>query len=193
MTGEWERVGPPVTERSAWRRLPAPTDPTPVSAPLPVQLPAAVMLMDVASVEEGDSWDRLVPESLVEPGEDGRTVLNGQGAPSPGVGVEGDFYIDIDTWTIYGPKTAGAWGTGTPLIGPPGSGGSGSGHVGKQTRFNTSAATWTVPIPTEFTDRMPLVSVMTSDGQLVVADVFIDSGLITVTFSQPQTGTLILA
>jgi len=53
-------------------------------------------------------------------GEDGRTILSGSGSPSAGLGANGDFYIDIDAWEIYGPKTSGSWGTGTSLVGPQG-------------------------------------------------------------------------
>lgn len=55
-----------------------------------------------------------------DPGVDGRTVLSGTGAPGPGLGVDGDFYIDTATSDIYGPKTAGAWGAATSLIGAEG-------------------------------------------------------------------------
>jgi hypothetical protein len=54
-------------------------------------------------------------------GADGRTILNGSGAPSGGTGANGDFYIDTTADAIYGPKTAGAWGSPTSLIGPTGS------------------------------------------------------------------------
>lgn len=50
----------------------------------------------------------------------GKTVLNGSGAPSAGLGTNGDFYIDTVAEAIYGPKTAGAWGSATSLIGPQG-------------------------------------------------------------------------
>jgi len=53
-------------------------------------------------------------------GADGKTVLNGAGAPGAGLGVDGDFYIDTSADTIYGPKTAGVWGSATSLIGPQG-------------------------------------------------------------------------
>ena len=53
-------------------------------------------------------------------GADGSTVLNGSGAPSGGTGVDGDFYIDTTANDLYGPKTAGVWGSGTSLIGPTG-------------------------------------------------------------------------
>jgi hypothetical protein len=54
----------------------------------------------------------------------GKTVLNGTVNPTT-QGVNGDFYINTTSDTIFGPKAAGAWGTGTSLIGPtvyPGAG-----------------------------------------------------------------------
>ena len=56
-------------------------------------------------------------------GADGRTVLNGEGAPGGGLGEDGDFYLDTLTYDLYGPKTAGAWGTATSLVGPAGADG----------------------------------------------------------------------
>lgn len=53
-------------------------------------------------------------------GTDGKTVRSGSGAPAGGLGVDGDFYINTAAWTIYGPKTAGAWGSATSLVGPTG-------------------------------------------------------------------------
>lgn len=53
-------------------------------------------------------------------GADGRTILNGAGAPSAGLGVNGDFYLNTATEELYGPKTAGAWGSPVSLIGPAG-------------------------------------------------------------------------
>ena len=48
------------------------------------------------------------------------TVLNGKGAPSNTLGINGDFYIDTATSNIYGPKTAGAWGSPVSLVGATG-------------------------------------------------------------------------
>jgi integrin beta 8 len=56
-------------------------------------------------------------------GTDGKTVRSGSGVPSSGLGVDGDFYIDTAANTIYGPKTSGAWGSSTSLVGPAGAGG----------------------------------------------------------------------
>lgn len=50
----------------------------------------------------------------------GNTVLSGAGAPGGGIGTDGDFYINTSTDTIYGPKTGGAWGSGTSLVGATG-------------------------------------------------------------------------
>jgi hypothetical protein len=55
-------------------------------------------------------------------GADGKTVLNGTVDPTT-EGVDGDFYINTTANTIFGPKTAGAWGTGTSLVGPQGTAG----------------------------------------------------------------------
>jgi hypothetical protein len=57
-------------------------------------------------------------------GNNGNTLNHGTGAPSSGVGNNGDFYIDTSANNIYGPKAAGAWGSATSLIGLQGSAGS---------------------------------------------------------------------
>lgn len=63
-------------------------------------------------------------------GADGTTTHNGSGAPSNGLGANGDFYIDTDyPQTLYGPKASGAWPTpGTSMIGPAGSSAIAGGH-----------------------------------------------------------------
>ena len=52
-------------------------------------------------------------------GADGSSILNGHGEPGPSVGSADDFYVDLDTYYIYGPK-ADTWGTGVSIIGPQG-------------------------------------------------------------------------
>lgn len=51
-------------------------------------------------------------------GADGRTLLNGTAAPSSDLGSDGDFYINISTWELHGPKSAGAWPEGINLTQP---------------------------------------------------------------------------
>lgn len=47
-------------------------------------------------------------------GTDGKTLLNGSIDPTT-EGNDGDFYINTNTHTIFGPKSGGAWGSGTAL------------------------------------------------------------------------------
>lgn len=49
-------------------------------------------------------------------GVNGNTILNGIIDPTSGIGNNGDFYINTNTFSIFGPKTSGVWGTGTRLI-----------------------------------------------------------------------------
>lgn len=50
-------------------------------------------------------------------GDAGKTILNGAGAPSNSIGLDGDFYFDTTNLYFYGPKTAGAWGSPLTLSG----------------------------------------------------------------------------
>lgn len=54
-------------------------------------------------------------------GANGNTLLNGTVAPDNSVGNLGDFYLDVATDMLFGPKTAGGWpATGISLVGPTG-------------------------------------------------------------------------
>lgn len=70
--------------------------------------------------EQGEPGIQGPPGEAGTPGADGRAVLSGDGPPDPETGSDGDFYIDTDTFEIYGPKLTGAWSTGTSLVGPQG-------------------------------------------------------------------------
>jgi len=59
------------------------------------------------------------------------TLLNGIGAPSASIGINGDFYIDTVAMNIYGPKKKNAWPLPKSLIGPAGVAGA-QGAPGKQ-------------------------------------------------------------
>lgn len=56
-------------------------------------------------------------------GLNGKSVLNGTSNPVAGTGVDGDFYINTTSNTLFGPKTAGAWASGVSLVGPAGADG----------------------------------------------------------------------
>ena len=67
-------------------------------------------------------------------GADGKTVRNGTSNPISGIGVDGDFYINTATNTLFGPKSNGAWPSGVALVGPSGATGApgSTGAVGAQ-------------------------------------------------------------
>lgn len=71
-------------------------------------------------------------------GADGTIWYSGSGAPSGGLGVDGDFYLDTASYEMYGPKTSGSWGSGTSLVGPAGAG-SPAGNSG-EFQYNNSSA-----------------------------------------------------
>ena len=79
--------------------------------------------------------------SWIPVGTNGAQLLSGAGAPSAPTGSNGDFYIDTSVWQIYGPKTGGAWGSGTSLIGAAGAAGTnGADGVDGRTVLNGSGA-----------------------------------------------------
>lgn len=45
----------------------------------------------------------------------GKKVRNGSGPPANNTGVDGDYYVDENAFTLYGPKSSGVWGSGTAL------------------------------------------------------------------------------
>ena len=68
-------------------------------------------------------WVCIVGEHAVGGGPtDGKSVLSGAVDPTT-EGVDGDFYINTTTWTIFGPKAGGVWPAGVSLVGPAGADG----------------------------------------------------------------------
>ncbi len=53
-------------------------------------------------------------------GTNGNTLLSGTTDPSNSIGNNGDYYINLSTYALFGPKTSGTWGTGVSLIGDTG-------------------------------------------------------------------------
>ena len=77
-------------------------------------------------------------------GEDGRTIYNGTGVPTLATANVGDFYIDTDTYFIYGPYTGTSWGAGTSLIGATGANGTNgtNGATGAQGNYGGFSSEW---------------------------------------------------
>lgn len=74
------------------------------------------------------------------PGTNGNGILNGGIAPSNNQGVDGDFFVNTSTNTIYGPKANGVWPSGVSLVGPQGPAGA-TGAAGPQGPAGATGAT----------------------------------------------------
>lgn len=73
---------------------------------------------DTRKLKIGDgasTWNALSYFSTGSGGGSGNTILSGSGAPSGALGVNGDIYLDTAATRLYGPKTAGAWGSGVEI------------------------------------------------------------------------------
>jgi hypothetical protein len=61
------------------------------------------------------------PAGTVGPaGASGTVIYSGTTAPDPSVGNAGDFYLDLSTDVLFGPKNASGWGTGFAMKGTTG-------------------------------------------------------------------------
>lgn len=71
------------------------------------------------------------------------TLLNGAGAPSKSIGIDGDFYIDTRSLLISGPKTKGKWPAARSMQGANGVNGSNGsdGRNGSDAKSVTTAST----------------------------------------------------
>ena len=116
-------------------------------------------------------------------GADGRTILNGAIAPTISVGSNGDFYINTATDEIYGPKTAGVWGSPTSLIGPTGDigpqgpAGTNGGIIVFKTTNSVASTTYTA------LDNLTITNLVNNNDTIEIESVirYINSGLTTMT------------
>lgn len=58
-------------------------------------------------------------------GANGNTILSGTGVPANTNGAVGDYYLDLSTSNLYGPKTTSGWGSSVSLKGAAGPNGNG--------------------------------------------------------------------
>lgn len=133
--------------------------------------------------------ERLGPQG--EQGDPGNTILSGTTVPGSGVGVNGDYYFRTTTTELYGPKTAGAWGSPTSLIGPQGIQGI-PGQDGDDSDLNyvhvqlAPSSTWNI---THNLGKFPSINVVDSGGAEVLGDIlYIDSNSLVATFTAPFGG-----
>ncbi len=57
------------------------------------------------------------------PGASGNTILSGDGITSLTMGNNGDYYLELDSSNLYGPKTSAGWGSPFSMTGAPGAAG----------------------------------------------------------------------
>jgi len=72
----------------------------------------------VFSMATGPQGPQGTPGTNGANGTNGNTILFGTTNPSnTSTGINGNFYINTNFYTLFGPKTAGIWGDGIPMIG----------------------------------------------------------------------------
>ena len=81
------------------------------------------------------------PKGAVGPaGTNGSQIYSGNTTPSASTGDSGDYYLDIATDVLYGPKSSSGWGTGISLAGSAGA----AGKAGSQIYSGSGAPATTV-------------------------------------------------
>jgi hypothetical protein len=66
------------------------------------------------------SCTSFAPAATGSAGTAGKTLLSGSGDPQPAIGTDGDFYLNLVSYALFGPKTSGSWSTGVALKGADG-------------------------------------------------------------------------
>jgi hypothetical protein len=144
------------------------------------------------------SRNKVIVMSPGAQGPRGKTILNGTGAPSNNLGLEGDFYYDKDSTRFYGPKLSDStWvGADNYLL----SGGNG----GNQTLAYTVSweiASVTGPVANLYSKEIihnlgfyPNVTIKNSAGDVLETGIDYNSiNKITLTMAQPFAGTAYLS
>lgn len=119
-----------------------------------------------------------LPGAAGEPGTPGSSLITGNGAPTSGVGNNGDLYLDVISGNYYGPKASGLWPT-SPII-----------SISQTKRYvhnqPVTASTWNI---THSLGGRPSVTIVDSAGTTVIGEVVYNSDTsITVLFSAPFSG-----
>jgi len=86
----------------------------------------------------------------------GTGILNGVGAPSAGLGIVGDFFLNTTNMNLYGPKTESSWGTPVDLVG--------SQELGYMHIQENASATWSITHGLGF---VPNITVVDTAGTVV--------------------------
>ena len=140
-----------------------------------------VVVDETTNVLEVTSADTTVEVSSTGvQGARGTIFISGNGLPTSDIGVDGDFYIDLDdNSAVYGPKADGVWPTDP---------------TGRFSQFtlrhthtqNTPSSTWTI---THSLGGNPSVTVVDSANSVVVGEVtYVDTSTVRIEFSGAFSG-----
>jgi hypothetical protein len=152
-----------------------------------------VVNQTVNTIEVTENSPTLNVTSPGPQGPRGKTILNGTGAPSNNLGLEGDFYYDKDTTRFYGPKLLDlTW--------------SGASSYLLSSGITSFEASWelvqvTGPVNGIYSVQIqhnlgfkPNVTVKTSGGDVLETGIEYNSDyIITLTMAQPFSGTAYLS
>lgn len=135
----------------------------------------------VVTVEKSTRVIEISP--TVKPGPKGSQILKGTGAPTSGIGQDGDFYIqeDADGLPLFGPKTGGVWPTIATYT-----------NLNQRYTYTQASAsdTWVI---NHNLAGYPSVTIVDSAKTVVVGTVEYNSeSQVTVSFSTPFSGTAYL-
>ena len=115
-------------------------------------------IIDITTTE-----NQVIISDTGQPGPRGNSILNGFGAPtsnSPSNAVSGDFYLNLDNYTLYGPLSySTGWGNPVDLLTLPE-----SVYAHEQL---ISSETWTIPYSVHKLNFRPNVTVADNEGNQV--------------------------
>ncbi len=74
--------------------------------------------------KDGDVGPAGTDGAVGPAGADGSIIYSGEGLPGTDIGQDGDYYLDLSTGILYGPKSEGEWGNSFSLTGTNGTDGS---------------------------------------------------------------------
>jgi len=137
--------------------------------------------------------NKVVVSSIGIQGPRGRSVLNGSGEPANNLGLEGDFYVNNDTYRFYGPKPSDITWVGAAIVS--------LGATGISHTFSWQINQLTQVKPTLFQIEIthslgfyPNVTVQNSAADIVETEVSYNNiNKITLSMAQPFAGTAYLS
>tara|TARA_Y100000356_G_C11194378_1_gene254034 strand:+ start:200 stop:679 length:480 start_codon:yes stop_codon:yes gene_type:complete len=134
-------------------------------------------IINSVTVSESDSNSvTVVAATFVSDSGSSSSLFYSTGAPSNSVGVDGDFYIDVSSGELYGPKASAAWPADALALIP-------KRNVHTQ---SVASASWAI---THTLSGYPSVTIVDSAGTVVEGDVKYNStSSLTLTFASAFTG-----